>query len=178
MTSLAGASSWKRCGRRGVNSATAWRTEAGSNEDIRSIRLGLNRATRGSVADRPGSRTRNGSSPCTFVDTDNPLPRLGRGLTRRVDCPRRIRFRSERLSTDPLLPFRNADADCPWTRTRLLPLRGHGWSDDSDSRGPRLFRGLPAFTDCSWTRPLAVAVARTFRAFPATGVRTRKPTGW
>ena len=177
MTSLAGASSWKRCGRRGVNSATAWRTEAGSNEDIRSIRSGLNRATLRSVADRPGSRTRNGRSPCASVDTDNRLPWVGRGLTRRVDCPRRIRFRAVCLSTDPLLPFRNADADCPWSRTRLLPLRGHGWSDDSDSPGSRRFRGLLAFTHCSWTRPLAVAVERTFRACPATASRTRKPTG-
>ena len=178
MTSLAGASSWKRCGRRGVNSATAWRTEAGSNEYIRSIRSGLNWATRGSVADRPGSRTRNGRDPCMFVDTDKRLPRLGRGLTMRVDCPCRIGFRAVCPAADPLLPFRNADADCPWSRTRLLPLRGHGGFEDSDSRGPRLFRGLLAFTDCSWTRPLAVAVARTFRAFPATGLRTRKPTGW
>src|SRR5487761_2372732 len=115
-----------------MNSATAWRTEAGSNEDIRSIRLGLNRATRGSVADRPGSRTRNGRDPRRFLDADNPLPRLGRGLARRVDCPWRIRVGDRCLSTDPLLPFRKADADCPWSRTRLLTLRGHGWFEDSD----------------------------------------------
>ena len=178
MTSLAGASSWKRCGRRGVNSATAWRTEAGSNEDIRSIRLGLNRATLRSMADRPGSRTRNGRSQCTFVDTDNPLPRLGRGLTMRVDCPRRIRFRAGCLSTAQSLPFRNADADCLWSRTRFLPLRGHGWFDDSDSAGPRLFRGLLAVVDWLLPRPLRAVVARTSRALPATGSRTRKPTDW
>ena len=34
MTSLAGIKSWNFCGRRGVNSATALRTVAGSNEDI------------------------------------------------------------------------------------------------------------------------------------------------
>ena len=178
MTSLAGASSWKRCNRRGVNSATACRTEAGSNEDIRSIRLGLNRATLRPVADRPGSRTRNGRSPCTFVVTANPLPRLGRALTVRVDCPRRIRFRAGCRSMDPSLPFRNVDADCPWSRTRFLPVRGHGRLDDLDSPRPRLFRSLIVVADCSLARPLAVAVERTFRAFPATGLRTRKPTDW
>src|SRR6266850_7336071 len=35
ITSLAGSKSWNFCGRRGVNSSTALRTVAGSNEDIR-----------------------------------------------------------------------------------------------------------------------------------------------
>ncbi len=35
MTSFAGSKSWNLCGRRGVNSSTALRTAAGSNEDIR-----------------------------------------------------------------------------------------------------------------------------------------------
>ena len=34
MTSFAGSKSWNFCGRRGVNSSTAFRTAAGSNEDI------------------------------------------------------------------------------------------------------------------------------------------------
>src|SRR5258708_29651494 len=34
MTSFAGSKSWNFCGRRGVNSSTALRTVAGSNEDI------------------------------------------------------------------------------------------------------------------------------------------------
>src|SRR5213083_2091355 len=34
MTSFAGSKSWNFCGRRGVNSSTALRTAAGSNEDI------------------------------------------------------------------------------------------------------------------------------------------------
>lgn len=62
-----------------------------------------------------------------------------------------MRFRAGCLPTAQSLPFRNADADCPWSWTRLLPLRGHGWFDDSDSAGTRLFRGLLAVVD--WLLP-------------------------
>lgn len=43
MTSLAGIRSWNFSGRRGVNSATAWRTVAGSNEGIGRNGLDVNR---------------------------------------------------------------------------------------------------------------------------------------
>src|SRR6266436_5091540 len=45
MTSLAGSKSWNFCGRRGVNSSTALRTVAGSNEGIGSDDSDVNRET-------------------------------------------------------------------------------------------------------------------------------------
>lgn len=48
MTSFAGSKSWNFCGRRGVNSSTALRTAAGSNEDI-----GLNAVDVNLETDRP-----------------------------------------------------------------------------------------------------------------------------
>src|SRR6266568_3960114 len=45
MTSFAGSKSWNFCGRRGVNSATALRTAAGSNEDISLNAAYVNRET-------------------------------------------------------------------------------------------------------------------------------------
>src|SRR6266566_3886855 len=42
MTSFAGSKSWNFCGRSGVNSATACRTVAGSNEDIGWIDMNAN----------------------------------------------------------------------------------------------------------------------------------------
>src|SRR3974377_1241815 len=56
MTSFAGSKSWNFCGRRGVNSSTALRTVAGSNED-----LGLNAAD----ADRETGRLCNGHGDAT-----------------------------------------------------------------------------------------------------------------
>jgi hypothetical protein len=43
MTSFAGSKSWNFCGRSGVNSATAWRTVAGSNEVIGGSDADVNR---------------------------------------------------------------------------------------------------------------------------------------
>src|SRR5579862_2857409 len=69
MTSFAGSNSWNFCGRRGVNSSTALRTAAGSNEDI-----SLNAAD----ANREAGRLRNGhdeatarTSVCLFGFTAN-----------------------------------------------------------------------------------------------------------
>ena len=45
MTSFAGSKSWNFCGRRGVNSSTALRTAAGSNEDISLNAADVNRET-------------------------------------------------------------------------------------------------------------------------------------
>ena len=45
ITSFAGSKSWNFCGRRGVNSSTALRTVAGSNEDIRWNGADVNRET-------------------------------------------------------------------------------------------------------------------------------------
>ena len=45
MTSFAGSKSWNFCGRRGVNSSTALRTAAGSNEDISLKAADVNRET-------------------------------------------------------------------------------------------------------------------------------------
>src|SRR2546425_12139063 len=45
MTSFAGSKSWNFCGRRGVNSSTALRTVAGSNEGIGSDDADVNRET-------------------------------------------------------------------------------------------------------------------------------------
>jgi len=110
-----------------------WWTEAGSNEDIGAIRLGLSRSTRGSLADRSSFRTRTDRSQGTFVDTDNAWPRPGRGVTERADCPRRRRVRDGCLSTDPSRRYRDADTDCPWSPTRLWPVRGHGELADTVS---------------------------------------------
>jgi hypothetical protein len=114
--SLVAYSSWKRCGRRGVNSAAAWRTEDGSTEDRRWIRFGLNRSTCGLLADSPGSQTRTVRNQCAFLDTDDPWPRPGRGLTERADCARRRRVRDSCLSTERSRPLR--DADTVSSRTR------------------------------------------------------------
>jgi hypothetical protein len=74
-----------------VNSATAWRTEDGSNEDIRWIRFGLNRSTRGLLADSPGSRTRTARGPGhdsgLCADADSARPRLCHGLFVVADWP-------------------------------------------------------------------------------------------
>jgi hypothetical protein len=169
---------WKRCGRRGVNLTTARRTENRSNQDIRWMRV-VPCAVRGRlVADKSVSIARTGSSQSTLMDTDNPLPHLGCGLTEPADRPRQTRSHARCLSTGSSLPFRTADSDCRRFRTRLLPVRGHGRCDGSDSPGPRLFRGLPAFTDWLFPRLLMVVVARTLRALRATTSRTEKPTGW
>src|SRR5260370_27567673 len=45
MTSFAGSKSWNFCGRRGVNSSTALRTVAGSNEGIGSDDADVNQET-------------------------------------------------------------------------------------------------------------------------------------
>src|SRR5579862_6800009 len=45
ITSFAGSKSWNFCGRRGVNSSTALRTVAGSNEDIGLIAADADRET-------------------------------------------------------------------------------------------------------------------------------------
>ena len=45
MTSFAGSKSWNFCGRRGVNSSTAFRSMVGSNEDIGGNDLNVNRET-------------------------------------------------------------------------------------------------------------------------------------
>src|SRR5260370_26616830 len=60
ITSFAGSKSWNFCGRRGVNSSTAFRTAAGSNEDI-----GLNAAD----ADRETGRLRSGHDDATARTT-------------------------------------------------------------------------------------------------------------
>src|SRR5258708_23213752 len=60
MTSLAGSKSWNFCGRRGVNSSTAFRTVAGSNEDI---------AVNTADANREAGRLRNGHDDATARTT-------------------------------------------------------------------------------------------------------------
>src|SRR5260370_41193532 len=56
MTSFAGSKSWNFCGRHGVNSSTALRTAAGSNEDIDLNIADINRKT---------GRPRNGHDDAT-----------------------------------------------------------------------------------------------------------------
>ena len=160
MTSFAESRSWNFCGRRGVNSATALRTGAGSNEDISRNDSGMsqeiNRTRK--VHDKSSMRTLSGQ--LRFADTSRTSPDRGRGQSESVDCPRTVRVRCQCLTVDCPDCCLYADADssrtCLWTwtvRGRDLSVAGSAtWTvrvrmDKSlFSRGhaaspPRLLRG-------------------------------------
>ena len=85
MTSFAGSKSWNFCGRRGVNSSTAFRSMVGSNEDIGGNDLNLNRET---------SRQRKGNGDAVawtfhcllrYANNVNLWQVCGRGQSQSVD---------------------------------------------------------------------------------------------
>src|SRR5256885_1728741 len=72
MTSFAGSRSWNFSGRRGVNSSTALRTVAGSNEDIGGNDSDTNLETPGRLHGNENAPAR--TIPCQSPFAENPGP--------------------------------------------------------------------------------------------------------
>ena len=135
MTSFAGSKSWNFCGRRGVNSATAWRTVAGSNEVIGGNDLDVNRE----IGRRPGGHgdatTRISRCRSTVADKLRLRPVRGRGLFAAADCLRLIHDRCRCLFADDGGRCLCADTDCSRTRLVAWTERDHGlFADMANTR--------------------------------------------
>src|SRR5579871_5511795 len=73
MTSFAGSKSWNFCGRSGVNSATACRTVAGSNEVIGGIDMNANREMDGWQDSHGDATTQTILCQSRFADSPSTL---------------------------------------------------------------------------------------------------------
>jgi len=140
MTSFAGSKSWNFCGRRGVNSSTALRNAAGSNEDIDLNAADVNRET---------SRSRYGHGKATartilclfgFGASVGRERRCGRGQFWVVACLRttRVRFFCRMGASRGRVLV--AVTDCLLPRLFAWPGRRRGLS--LDANGMRLWPAL------------------------------------
>ena len=84
MTSFAGSKSWNFCGRRGVNSSTALRTAAGSNEDISLYGADVNQEANGPRDGRGDAAALTGLRLSGFTSNAGLKPGFGRGQFRTV----------------------------------------------------------------------------------------------
>lgn len=147
MTSFAGSKSWNFCGRRGVNSSTAFRTVAGSNEVIgwndSDVKLETDRQEDG----RDDAAGGTVHCQARFTIKAGQRRDCGRGQFEARDCLRTVCVRwqfpfadgersSEVAAADFLLPRR-------WARTE----RVHGLFADTDGLSPLPECGLCAFVE-------------------------------
>lgn len=98
MTSFAGSKSWNFCGRRGVNSSTALRTAAGSNEDINSNAEDVNRETGGPRRGQGDAAAWRNLCLSGFVANARRERGFGRGQSRIAVCLRTIGVHCHRPS--------------------------------------------------------------------------------
>ncbi len=126
MTSFAGIKSWNFSGRRGVNSATAWRTVAGSNEVMGRNDSDVNWGN--GLAARWTPRGK---------DADSSLPAHARGQIASVTRLRSWTIQGRGLSADNLSPW---------------PQPIHGLSKPLRCRERGLFADAPVCADCRRTR--------------------------
>ena len=100
MTSLAGSKSWNFCGRRGVNSSTALRTVAGSNEDIGWNGLDLNWEMDWPPDGHGEATARIFPGRSMVANKLRPGPVCGHGLFTAADCLWTIHVRCRVAFTD------------------------------------------------------------------------------
>ncbi len=153
MTSFAGSKSWNFCGRRGVNSSTALRTVARSNENMGWNVTDVNRKT-----GRRGHGHRDAAARtvlCLSRFTANVGQRRDceRGQCETSDCLRTVCAHRQCLFANCCVSCAFADADSllasrlPWTG------RVRGLSVDIDNLCPRPVLGLfvPVELPCLWS---------------------------
>ena len=126
MTSFAGTKSWNFCGRRGVNSATALRTSAGSNVFIGRNDLDKNREIGRNPCGHDNSGTRISLCRSTVADKLRPRPVRGRRLFEAADCLRTVHVRCPCLFTDDGGRCLCAATDCSRMRLAAWIERDHG----------------------------------------------------
>lgn len=90
MTSFAGSKSWNFCGRRGVNSSTAFRTVAGSNEVIGWNDSDANRETDGREYGHDDATARKVFCQSRFTANVGQRRDYGRGQCEAADCLRTV----------------------------------------------------------------------------------------
>jgi len=143
MTSFAGSKSWNFCGPRGVNSSTALRTVARSNEDMGCNVTDVNRKTgrRGHGHSNAAART----VLCLSRFTANVGQRrdCGRGQCETSDCLRTACTHRQCLFADCCVSCPFGDADCLLPRRLLWTGRVRGLFADVDN--PRLRPALCLF---------------------------------
>ncbi len=174
MTSFAGSKSWNFCGRRGVNSSTALRTAAGSNEDIGLNAVDVNLETdrpRDSHSDAmawtgcgcPGSQPMPVGNAASDVGNPRSRPVCGRFAARALssaDVSRICYFRGFGLTVA-------APVDVSWTRLRTVQREG--------LPELRLVHCLSMFTDVPRLWSGVIHIAWLFAASSATASRTLNP---
>lgn|SRR5512137_123807 len=126
MTSFAGTKSWNFCGRRGVNSATALRTSAGSNVFIGRNDLDKNRKIGRNPCGHDNPTTRISLCRSTVADKLRLRPVRGRSLFTAAACLRLIHDRCRCLFTDDGGRCLCADTDCSRMRLVAWTERDHG----------------------------------------------------
>ncbi len=142
MTSFAGSKSWNFCGRRGVNSSTALRTVAGSNEVIVWKYADVNRETDGREDGYDNAAARTVLCRSRFSANVGQRRDCGRGQSEVPDCLRTNCAHRRCLFANCCVSCAFADADCLLPRLLAWTGRGRGLFSDVDKPHLRPVLGL------------------------------------
>ena len=176
MTSFAGSKSWNFCGRRGVNSSTALRTVAGSNEDIGWNDADMNRETGRREHGHDDAAARTVLCLSRFTANLSQQRDCGRGPCETSDCLRTVCDHRQCLFANGCVSCAFGDADCLLPRLMAWTGRDCGLFADTDQPQLRPVLCQSMFADLllSWLR--AIHIPWLFCGWSATALRTWNPS--